>query len=64
MSFEKCVATYQRLCDEHQHDAGALKLVHVFGQEITHMRLMDLFSASLEAYLAVEKAKQSSMGCA
>ena len=64
MSFEKCVATYQRLCDEHQHDAGALKLVHVFGQEITYMRLMDLFSASLEAYLAVEKAKQSSLGCA
>lgn len=63
MSFEKCVATYQRLCDEHQHDAEALKRVHVFGQEITYMRLMDVLSASLEAYLAVEKAKLSSMGC-
>ena len=64
MSYEKSVATYRRLCDEHKHDPGAMKLIHTFGQEITHMRLMDLFSASLEAYLATKKTKQSSLGCA
>lgn len=62
MSYEKCMTTYRTLVDQHQHDPGALALVHVFGQEVTEMRLMDLFSSFLEASLVVEKARISSLG--
>lgn len=60
MSYERCVATYQAMCEKHKADPGALAIVHNFGQDVAYMRISEVFSSAEKAFLTIEKAKASS----
>lgn len=60
MSYERCVATYLRLREEHRDNPELLALVEQFGYEIAYLRTHEELTAKLEAQLAIEKARDSS----
>lgn len=60
IGYEKCVASYRRLREQHRTNPGALEIIERFGREIAYLRVLDERSAALEAHLAIEKAQKES----
>ena len=60
MSYDRCLATYRRLRDEHRENPELLALVEQFGYEIAYVRAHEELTAKLAAQVAIEKARESS----
>ncbi|TXT24962.1 MAG: hypothetical protein FD131_4769 [Rhodocyclaceae bacterium] len=60
IGYDKFVASYRSLREQHRNDPQALEIIERFGREAAYLRVLDERSAALEAHLAIEKAMQSS----
>ena len=60
MSYQRCVATYRRLRQQHRGNPEILAIVEQFGHEIAFVRVHEELNARLQAQLAIEKARDSS----
>jgi hypothetical protein len=60
VSYDRCVAIYRRLREEHRDNPDLLAIVEQFGHEIAFLRTLDERTAMLQADIACQKASDNS----